>query len=280
MVGIVAIGGTYDVAVGLPFQSHLRVYEPLHAFEPHGLVGAAEDPAAADRMDMLASLARACEPRYQPFPVGPEHVRALDVTDGAGTTHRLFNPGQLGVRALLAAEKLGNAVSTDLAELVVPGEALERHLDDLRTSDGTDRLHTRTATWGIPLSWFALFSDEDPVQVFSADGRIRNCRLCAGIGEARDRVQFAATSLAAVVPEMDLLGELAELAEWLDGFDDGAAVALDYGQVAEAVYPDDSPSDLRLGIECLADGDMTGAAAAYRRLAGRWLPIKQLARAS
>ena len=68
--------------------------------------------------------------------------------------------------------------------------------------------------------------------------------------------------------------------EWLDGFDDGAAVALDYGQVAEAVYPDDSPSDLRLGIECLAEADLTGAAAAYRRLASRWLPIKQLARAS
>ncbi|OMH32318.1 hypothetical protein [Tersicoccus sp. Bi-70] len=280
MVGIVAVGGTYDVAAGLPFQSHLRVYEPLRAFEPHGLIGDAEDPAAADRQEMLASLARACEPRYQPFPVGPEHVRALDVTDEAGTTRTLFNPGQLGVRALLAAEKLSNAVSTDLAELVVPGEALERHLDDLRTSDGTDRLHTRTATWGVPLAWFALFSDEDPVQVFRSGGRIRNCRLCAGIGEARERLQFAATSLAAVVPEMDLLTELADLSEWLDGFDDGAAIALDYGQVAESVYPDDSPSDLRLGIECLAEADMTGAAAAYRRLAGRWLPIKQLARAS
>lgn len=280
MVGIVAIGGTYDVAVGLPFQSHLRVYEPLHAFEPHGLASDAQDPTAADREDMLASLARACEPRYQPFPAGPEHVRTLEVTDDDGATRQLFNPGQLGVRSLLAAEKLGHAVSTDLAELVVPGEALERHLDGLRTTDGTDRLHTRTATWGVPLAWFALFSDEDPVQVFRSGGRIRNCRLCTGIGQARERVQFAARSLAAVVPEMDLLTELSELSEWLDGFDDGSAVALDYGQVAEAVYPDDSPSDLRLGIECLAEADMTGAAAAYRRLAGRWLPIKQLARAS
>jgi hypothetical protein len=50
--------------------------------------------------------------------------------------------------------------------------------------------------------------------------------------------------------------------------------------VADKVYPDDSPMDIRLGIECLAEGDMTGAAAAYRRLASRWIPIRQLARAS
>ena len=66
----------------------------------------------------------------------------------------------------------------------------------------------------------------------------------------------------------------------MEVFSPAAVLELDYGPVADLVYPDDSPSDVRLGIESLADGDMTGAAAAYRRLASRWIPIRQLARAS
>jgi hypothetical protein len=79
---------------------------------------------------------------------------------------------------------------------------------------------------------------------------------------------------------MNLLDELTTLTEWLEEFHPDSMVELDYGSVADRVFPDESPTDVLLGIECLAEGDMTGAAAAYRRLASRWIPIRQLARAS
>jgi hypothetical protein len=105
-------------------------------------------------------------------------------------------------------------------------------------------------------------------------------RLAAPIAQCIDRSRYAAASLAIAAPGLDLLEELTEITEWLETFSLAAIVELDYGEVAHLVFPDDSPGDVRAGIECLVEGDMTGAAAAYRRLAARWIKIRQLARAS
>jgi hypothetical protein len=105
-------------------------------------------------------------------------------------------------------------------------------------------------------------------------------RIRATLAETLERVRYAVAHLAVAAPELDMLEDLTQLTEWLELFHPSSVVELDYGAVADKVYPDDSPLDVRLGIECLAEGDMTGAAAAYRRLASRWIPIRQLARAS
>jgi hypothetical protein len=116
--------------------------------------------------------------------------------------------------------------------------------------------------------------------VVEAAGRIVTVRVWAPITEALERARYAVANLALAAPDLDMLDDLAQLTEWLELFHVNSMVELDYGAVADKVYPDDSPMDIRLGIECLAEGDMTGAAAAYRRLASRWIPIRQLARAS
>ena len=113
-----------------------------------------------------------------------------------------------------------------------------------------------------------------------SDGHIVTVRIRAAIGQALERVRYAVAHLALAAPDLDMLEDLTQLTEWLELFHPDSVVELDYGAVADKVYPDDSPLDVRLGIECLAEGDMTGAAAAYRRLASRWIPIRQLARAS
>jgi hypothetical protein len=113
-----------------------------------------------------------------------------------------------------------------------------------------------------------------------ADGHIVTVRIRATIAEALERVRYAVAHLALAAPDLDMLEDLTQLTEWLELFHPDSVAELDYGAVADRVYPDDSPLDVRLGIECLAEGDMTGAAAAYRRLASRWIPIRQLARAS
>jgi len=187
------------------------------------------------------------------------------------------------LRAGLAANALMEGIHGPLAQLLIPDEQRDKHqerIDEVRAHSGLGRVHTRASTWGIPFSWFCLFKESDPTDVVESEGRIVTVRIRATIGEALERVRYAVAHLALAAPDLDMLEDLTQLTEWLELFHPESVVELDYGAVADKVYPDDSPMDVRLGIECLAEGDMTGAAAAYRRLASRWIPIRQLARAS
>jgi hypothetical protein len=195
----------------------------------------------------------------------------------------LYCPSQLVLRAGLAANALMEGIPGPLAQLLIPEEQRDKHqerIDLVKAREGTTRVHTRASTWGIPFSWFSLFQESDHQDVVEAGGRIVTVRVWARIGEALERVRYAVANLALAAPDLDMLDDMTQLTEWLEHFHPGSVVELDYGAVADKVYPDDSPMDVRLGIECLAEGDMTGAAAAYRRLASRWIPIRQLARAS
>ena len=257
-----------------------------------------------ENAELLASLGRITRPGGDPFPTGADRPgprcrgprpggapsgAALDAADVRDCGRRrspdrlLYCPSQLVLRAGLAANALMEGIHGPLAQLLIPEEQRDKHqerIDEVRAHDGLGRVHTRASTWGIPFSWFCLFQESDPTDVVEADGHIVTVRIRADIGNALERVRYAVAHLALAAPDLDMLEDLTQLTEWLELFHPDSAVELDYGAVADKVYPDDSPLDVRLGIECLAEGDMTGAAAAYRRLASRWIPIRQLARAS
>ena len=195
----------------------------------------------------------------------------------------LYCPSQLVLRAGLAANALMEGIHGPLAEMLIPEVQRDKHqerIDQVKARDGAIRVHTRASTWGIPFSWFSLFMESDHKDVVESGGRILTVRVWAPITEAMERARYAVAHLALAAPDLDMLDDLAQLTAWLELFHVNSMVELDYGAVADKVYPDESPMDIRLGIECLADGDMTGAAAAYRRLASRWIPIRQLGRAS
>jgi hypothetical protein len=297
-------GNLYRGQAGLPFSSTLRVYEPLDAFpeEQRPAIKSAGERAvsraAVENAELLASLGRITRPGGDPFPTGrTDLVRVTrapgvpvedagkesaeeETADGVGL---LYCPSQLVLRAGLAANALIEGIHGPLAELLIPEEQRDRHqerIDQVNARDGITRVHTRASTWGIPFSWFSLFLESDPQDVVEAGGRILTVRVWTPISDALDRVRYAVANLALAAPDLDMLDDLTQLTEWLELFHAESMVELDYGAVADKVYPDDSPMDVRLGIECLAEGDMTGAAAAYRRLASRWIPIRQLARAS
>ncbi|MGO4490569.1 hypothetical protein AB4Y86_00565 [Arthrobacter sp. 2YAF22_2] len=308
-------GNLYRGQAGLPFSSTLRVYEPLEAFpaeqqESLRAAGArSESRAAVENAELLASLGRITRPGGDPFPTGhTDLVRVLAVSgsdagaagtgnsspESAGTedsgsdrkvlpARLLYCPSQLVLRAGLAANALMEGIHGPLAQLLIPEEQRDRHqerIDQVKAREGTRRVHTRASTWGIPFSWFCLFQESDPTDVVEAGGRIVTVRIRSTIRAALNRVRHGVAHLALAAPDLDMLEDLTQLTEWLELFHTDSVVELDYGAVADKVYPDDSPMDVRLGIECLAEGDMTGAAAAYRRLASRWIPIRQLARAS
>jgi hypothetical protein len=291
-------GNLYRGQAGLPFSSTLRVYEPLDAFPEeqraaiHAAGARSASRAAVENAELLASLGRITRSGGDPFPTGrTDLVRVTAVPaapgdmddDGGAEPVLLYCPSQLVLRAGLAANALMEGIHGPLAELLIPEEQRDRHqerIDQVKARDGSIRVHTRASTWGIPFSWFSLFMESDHKDVVEAAGRILTVRVWAPITEALERARYAVANLALAAPDLDMLDDLAQLTEWLETFHVESMVELDYGAVADKVYPDDSPMDIRLGIECLAEGDMTGAAAAYRRLASRWIPIRQLARAS
>jgi hypothetical protein len=293
-------GNLYRGQAGLPFSSTLRVYEPLDAFpeEQRAAIRAAgarsASRAAVENAELLASLGRITRSGGDPFPTGRTdlvRVTTAPPAPAAGTSDDdadadpvlLYCPSQLVLRAGLAANALMEGIHGPLAELLIPEEQRDKHqerIDQVKARDGSIRVHTRASTWGIPFSWFSLFMEADHKDVVEAAGRILTVRVWAPITEALERARYAVANLALAAPDLDMLDDLAQLTEWLETFHVESMVELDYGAVADKVYPDESPMDIRLGIECLAEGDMTGAAAAYRRLASRWIPIRQLARAS
>jgi hypothetical protein len=296
-------GNLYRGQAGLPFSSTLRVYEPLEAFpeeqrqaiQAEGARSASR--AAVENAELLASLGRITRSGGDPFPTGRTDLVRVTTAPASsnGTAGKasdddadaepvlLYCPSQLVLRAGLAANALMEGIHGPLAELLIPEEQRDKHqerIDQVKARDGSVRVHTRASTWGIPFSWFSLFMESDHKDVVEAGGRIVTVRVWASITDALERARYAVANLALAAPDLDMLDDLAQLTEWLELFHVDSMVELDYGAVADKVYPDDSPMDIRLGIECLAEGDMTGAAAAYRRLASRWIPIRQLARAS
>ena len=271
-----------------PYVSHLRVYEPLDVFDDDQQLAIMDQRARGrhetevlDRSDAVRRLVRAVS---DPFPHSTaDLVRVLHYPDHDGTTRRLYCPNQLAVRTSLAAESLGESIRGPLVDVLVPEVAREAHaarIDPDSFADSLAHLHTRSATWGVPFGWFVLLHEDDHSEVVEDDGKVQTVRLTAPVTQCLDRARKASAALAMAAPELDLLDELDELTNWLEIFSEDAVLELDYGPVADLVFPDDSPSDVRLGIESLAEGDMTGAAASYRRLANRWIPIRQLSRAS
>lgn len=289
-------GSIYRGQAGLPFSSALRVYEPLHAFPEEERVAlrkaavGAVSRDAVENAELLASLGRITRKGGDPFPTGRTdlvRVRSAASKNDDGATwdpdELLYCPSQLVLRAGLAANALMEGIHGPLAQLLIPEEQLDKHqerINQVKAGGNTPRVHTRASTWGIPFSWFSLFMEGDRQEVVESQGKIATVRVWTTLLEALERARYAGAHLALAAPDLDMLEELAQLTAWLERFDSSSLVELDYGAVADKVHPDDSPLDIRLGIECLAEGDMTGAAAAYRRLASRWIPIRQLARAS
>lgn len=279
---------TGGVRRALPPTSYLRVYEPLSAFsDADQLLITGTKTIGREILEeatAAASLKRLTRQLSDPFPhQHAETFRKLSTVGWDGASHTLYCPDQLATRAMLASEQLDGSMRPQLLELLLPRAAREANalrVDEDRLAADLAHLHTRTATWGIPFGWFVLVHEDDEFEVVEDEEELLSSRIYTPLAQALDRARYAAATLAIHAPEMDLLDELTAISEWLLLFDKEAMIELDYGRIAALVWPDDSPQDLRLGIESLSESDMTGAAAAYRRLSSRWLAVRQLARAN
>lgn len=230
----------------------------------------------ADLQELGDSLRRIIQ--ADPFPgATSERVRSLQMSEQGSV---LFNLNQVLPRSLTALEELRAGGTARLANAVFSAELFEDVQQRVQAGATGQSILTRSSGWGIPFGWFVIITESDRTEVVESRSRVITVRVQVPVPVALQRLQAAIENLENAAPDLDLLEELRDLASWLDGLSSEAVVELDYGAIADRIYPDESPTDVRLGLECLAEGDLTGAAAAYRRLASRWIPIRQLSRAS
>lgn len=323
----------------MDYQSELRVYQPLAAF-PDAVQAALLPARHRPRPEVEAESARRAWRRLlrdvtDPFPHGPDLVRVLRVpvqtgapgadhgagtadatgqgSEGAGTgeapVSEYFCPDEMALRCELAAEQLAESMRPQTFDLVVPEAARRANLERLAEhleADGPEELrhvHTRTAVWGVPASWFTLVHEDDPIDIETDTGTgtgsagaagaaaaasggaldagaVRTVRITVPLSLALERARRAAVVLSLHAPDMDLLNDLAILVAWLESFHPDSMVELDYGGLAGLVWPDESPFDVRTALEALEEGDQEAAVIANHRMVRRWLPVRQLGRAS
>ncbi|MFN0282146.1 MAG: hypothetical protein ACKVZ6_09275 [Kineosporiaceae bacterium] len=128
--------------------------------------------------------------------------------------------------------------------------------------------------WTLPEAWFALVRTADGER---AGGR---GRYLVPMSTARSRAARALKTLRLGVGETELTAETELLARWLESFHPRAWVEVDASAIIGFTGGEDGAEDVRLGLECLAAGDATGAAASYHRLTNRQRLLDSLSRSS
>jgi len=269
----------------LPPTAALRVFSPLRAFDDAEQADIrAQRPASRVEMEIVSRrnlLARATREVTDPFPHDvAERYRVLHRATDEGTM-TLYCPEQLPARTGMAEGMLEQEFPPALLRVMVPATAAGSHSERMQEHElflGERPLHTRIATWGIPLAWFAALREDDTEEVDDEDGVVTSVRLSAPLVQVVERLAHAEAIVARAAPELPLLAEIGQLRSWVARFHPDSAVELDYGLLADFVWPDDSPRDLREGLDCLDEGDLLGGAAAHRRLVTRWNRVRVLGR--
>lgn len=252
----------------------LRVFEPLEAFpiaDRPALEALALREGAdrrADEVERTASwralLTGGAAVRGAGDPRRVEAGAAAAVPDAPAPSGRRAAPrGPLAVRVRRAGGVL----------LVCPvGDP-----DDERAPAGpADQRPPRrlVRAWALPEAWLALVRPDDAERAGGGG------RYLVPMSTARSRAARALRTLRLGVGETELTAEVELLARWLEAFHPRALVEVDVAGPAALTGGEDGAEDVRLGLECLATGDPTGAAAAYHRLTTRQRLLDDLSRSS
>ncbi|MCW0214475.1 MAG: hypothetical protein OJJ54_14040 [Pseudonocardia sp.] len=264
-----------------PFLSYLRVYEPLRVFEGPsgaavraGLARGAVPPERLGRRERELCLRAALHGRLLP---GSGEERPVDV---------LVLGGEGGDPLVCPLETRPRAGAALLAFLADEGPALRRAVLADAGSEasarrraesavmelGNSAAHVVTASWTVPLPWFALVdADERQVRLGGTRRVWWRIPLAKAVGRAAQAERVIRETLGDTGPAE----VLAETRAWLDRFDRGSIVELDYGGLVDlldddAVRSDESAAQVQRALGLLRAGDTEGAAACYEILREFW----------
>ena len=157
-------------------------------------------------------------------------------------------------------------------ERVVVNAAAE--LESLRDRRPDVRSYILTSSWHVPLRWFAAFRPEEREITETPEGAT-TVRYRTEMAEARRRLSRAIEVLDDAGFDDTVVGQVADLKAWLEGFVADSMVELDYGSVATMFSDgelalDESASDVASSLNALEEGDLDRAGAHYATAASRW----------
>jgi hypothetical protein len=287
------------------FAAHLRVYEPLGAYDEeqrHSWTSYVDDGPPSRPVLMALeherALAAACAvPPRLDVAADTEHayVRHLD-----GLTY--VCPWRLQLRAWQALEDFRTLLPDELTEAFLPpatllGAEVEHESWVAANPDVTPGI--RSATWSVPLTWFALFEPEERRLVLgerrasgAADGGAlaqtgldRALVYVTAMSRARRRAARALHVVRRVFDDGPAIEAIDELGRWLEEFHPHSLVELDYGGLVhlmddETLSADDSVGDIAAALDDLSRGDAPAAGARYEEITGRWRVIAALEHAN
>ena len=274
----------------MPYAAYLRVYEPLAAFPENDRTRLAEFAAGAtvpNRHQVLAREQAAAVGRTLAIPpvVAPveESLDAYVIRDGDSL---LICPVQDRLRCWVAINELQASLPESITDAFLPafptGQA-EFDFAVWQADNGAAVPHILTSTWHIPARWFVPFRSSE--RDLTIEPEQRSLVYRTRMVEARRRLARAVRALRRGAVDGSILEAIEDLGRWLEVFHPHGWLELDYGGLVHCVsdedlQSDDSPSDVAVAVAAIADGDITRAAEAYRRVIERWEPMQALEHAS
>ncbi|MEU2792544.1 hypothetical protein [Streptomyces sp. NPDC007100] len=268
-------------SVTVPYAAYLRVYEPLAAFpEPERSYWAryAKRPKTPTVQDELRrSLADLLPTPPVPVPVHESSDAFVAVVDGV----TCVCPWRTRLRGWQALEGLSELLPAPVLDAALPPVVRRQAAADYeewleRNPDA--RPWIRTATWHVPVRWFALFGDCEREYTKGEDGLVLRYRT--PMVQARRRVARGLRTLRDSLEEGPLIDGLVDVGRWLEEFHPRALVELDYGGLVHAVpegqlAEDRSAAEVAEGLAALREGDGDRAGEAYERLSDRWREVRE-----
>jgi hypothetical protein len=284
-----------------PYAAHLRVYEPLEAFdEPErshwAEYAAALDPgttpagaALLERRRALGDLLATPPLPAPPRESGEAYVRTVD--DAV-----LVCPAQTRLRSWEALPELRAGYPAPVLDAFWPRLVLDQAEADAeqgRALPARTGAHVRTSLWHVPMRWFVLFAHDERTLVPPPGDEIDTKRAAGAaelyyrtpMVEARRRTARALRTLRETLEEGQLITSLEVVGRWLEEFHPRSLVELDFGGLTGLIPYEDLAAertalDVTQGIAALAEGDGLQASESYRRISEWWRPVRALEHAS
>lgn len=284
-----------------PFVAYLRVYEPLRAFEPEprsrlarALADGALPAVEAGERERAVWLRTqlASPPRLLPGDRadgsagrGPLQVLSLDPAEVPGAEPDLgplVCPLDLRSRSAAALVAFISAAPAMLVRAALPAgprgaaAAIRSRAENVTSELGSSAVHVMSATWTVPLPWFALV---DPatrrLELAARPDPARRVYWRVPIRDARTRATRAHNVVQRTLGDGEPAQLLADSARWLAHFDPGSVVELDYGGLVqlmddEVLTGDTSAHDVHAAVDALDEGVTEQVAVHYERLRDFW----------